>query len=69
MEMQVRPCILGEGLRESGACYECPENTYLLQAPTTPQDCKRCDNETTYCLGGKMVGPKPGYWRLSSMSY
>ena len=30
MEMKVRDCVLGEGLRESGACYRCPSGTYLL---------------------------------------
>lgn len=39
MELKVRSCLLGEGLKESGACYECPEYYYLLQAPTEPQDC------------------------------
>ena len=36
MEMIVRGCLLGEGLKESGACYECPAGFYLLQAPITP---------------------------------
>ena len=30
MEMKVRDCVLGEGLKESGACYRCPSGTYLL---------------------------------------
>ena len=32
MEMLVRPCELGEGLKPSGACYVCPAGTYLLNS-------------------------------------
>lgn len=39
MDMKVRGCVLGEGLRESGACYECPAGFYLLQAPVVPELC------------------------------
>lgn len=63
MEMKVRDCILGEGLKTSGACYECPAGTYLLEAPIVPTDCETCNPEKTYCLGGLNVGPKPGFWR------
>lgn len=39
IKMIVRGCILGEGLRQSGACYECPFGTYLLEAPIVPTIC------------------------------
>lgn len=42
-KMAVRNCLLGEGLRTSGACYECPKGTYLLEAPTVPEDCRTCN--------------------------
>ena len=45
MGIGLRPCIEGEGLRESGACYECPKGTYLLEVPTTPTECKTCNSE------------------------
>ena len=40
MGVALRACLPGEGLRENGACYECPKGTYLLEVPTTPTDCK-----------------------------
>ena len=67
--MKVRKCKLGEGLRQSGACYECPQGTYLLQAPVEPQDCVPCDPDKTICSGGKNVGPNANYWRDSALSY
>ena len=69
MKLVVRGCILGEGLRETGACYECPQNTFLLEAPKVPEDCKPCPREKAYCLGGKQVGPQKNYWRSSASSY
>jgi len=69
IDMEVRDCVLGEGLKVSGACYECPAGTYLLQAPTVPTECEPCSQEKTFCLGGKSVGPKPGFWRQSALSY
>ena len=38
MQVGVRECLEGEGLRENGACYECPKGTYLLEVPTTPTE-------------------------------
>lgn len=40
--MQVRPCILGEGLKASGACFTCPSGSYLLTVPTQPTECIVC---------------------------
>ena len=46
LELEVRPCRLGEGLKESGACFECTVGTYLLEAPTdTPVNCTSCPVE------------------------
>jgi hypothetical protein len=66
MGVALRACLPGEGLRESGACYECPKGTYLLEVPTTPTECKECNTERAICLGGSTIGPKPGYWRKSN---
>jgi hypothetical protein len=62
----VRPCLLGEGLRESGACYKCPAQTFLLKAPITATTCIPCDNLKSFCLGEDIIGPKPGYWRKAT---
>lgn len=67
--MVVRPCNLGEGMKDTGACFECPEFTYLLEKPIVPTDCEPCPKDEAYCLGGKNVGPKPGYWRQSASEY
>lgn len=42
----------GEGLRENGACYKCPTGTYLLEVPTEPTECKVCNAERAFCMGG-----------------
>ena len=42
IQLVVRPCLLGEGLKASGACYKCPENTFLLKAPIRETACKPC---------------------------
>ena len=68
MNLGVRTCILGEGLKESGACFECPPGTFLLVAPTEKTDCNICPQEKAYCTGGKKIGPKPGYWRESNVT-
>lgn len=53
MSLDVRPCLLGEGLKRSGACFLCPYGTFLLIAPTLPTECKICPQEKAWCLGGK----------------
>jgi len=30
LQIQVRACIDGEGLSETGACFDCPPGTFLL---------------------------------------
>ena len=42
MRMEVRKCILGEGLLPTGACFTCPQGTFLLEAPTEARDCDVC---------------------------
>ena len=69
MSMQVRDCILGEGLKKSGACYECPKDTYLLEAPKVPTECRVCPIDKAICGGGKKVGPRPGFWRQTNTTY
>ena len=68
IELIVRNCIMGEGLRESGACFACPEGSFLLSAPTEPTECDVCPKEQANCLGGTNIGPKEGYWRKSNMT-
>lgn len=56
-DLIVRGCIIGEGLKSSGACYTCPSGTYLLFAPTEPTECKVCPAEKAICNGGSNIGP------------
>jgi hypothetical protein len=35
----VRNCTVGEGLKETGACFKCPFGTFLLIAPVTTTEC------------------------------
>jgi len=37
--MVVRDCMIGEGLRASGACFTCPSGTFLLEIPKKATDC------------------------------
>jgi hypothetical protein len=67
--MKVRPCILGEGLKESGACFKCPVGSYLLETPEQPRECEVCQIEKSICLGGSDIGPKPDWWRKSALTY
>ena len=67
--MKVRPCILGEGLRVTGACFTCPKGSFLLTIPTEPMDCEICQVEKSVCLGGSDIGPIAGYWRKSIDTY
>lgn len=39
IEVKVRSCIEGEGLTGSGACFTCPEGTFLLFIPTSETQC------------------------------
>ena len=64
----LRACVSGEELTESGECLPCPAGFFLIQAPTVPTACIQCNTVKEICLGGGLVGPKPGYWRKSSMT-
>ena len=66
MKLDVRPCLIGEGLKDTGACYKCPPKTFLLVAPTEATECITCQVNKAYCLGGKRIGPKPGFWRKNN---
>jgi len=65
----VRPCILGEGLKETGACFTCPAGSFLLTIPTVATECAVCQIEKSICLGGSDIGPKPNFWRKSKETY
>ena len=67
-EILVRSCIVGEGLKATGACFACPMGTFLLIAPTVATECEACPKEKAFCLGGNNIGPKPGFWRSSEIS-
>mgnify|MGYP006950275311 CR=1 FL=1 len=67
--MRVRPCILGEGLKATGACFKCPAGSFLLTIPTETTDCAVCRVDKSICLGGSDIGPLPGFWRKSPDTY
>ena len=69
INMLVRGCVVGEGLKVDGACFLCPKGTYLLEIPTTATECEVCSVEKSICLGGADIGPQRGYWRKSIKSY
>jgi len=33
---------------------------------TSPGTCSKCPSDKAICLGGKKIGPKPGFWRKSN---
>jgi len=66
--MFVRNCVIGEGLKESGACFRCSPGTFLLTIPVEPTVCDLCPNEKAFCNGGSDIGPRAGYWRSSNTS-
>ena len=66
MELDVRPCLVGEGLKDTGACFECPAGSFLLFAPVEATECTICNIDKAFCVGGKRIGPKPGFWRKSN---
>ncbi|TNV71313.1 hypothetical protein FGO68_gene17027 [Halteria grandinella] len=68
ISVDVRNCLPGEEITIKGECYQCPENTYLLENPTKSSKCLPCKSEFSICLGGNKVYPKPGYWRSSEFS-
>ena len=39
INMLVRGCVVGEGLKVDGACFVCPKGTYLLEIPVTATEC------------------------------
>ena len=34
-----------------------------------PGECRKCPTEMALCFGGAFIGPKPGYWRKSNLTY
>ena len=69
IEIQLRNCIFGESLSESGKCVECEKGAqYLLMAVNEITRCKECQSSVSFCMGGARIFPKPGYWRSSNIS-
>lgn len=60
---------MGEGLKNSGACFECPPGTYLLSPPKSPMECIPCPIGRAICLGNTDIGPEVGWWRLRNTTY
>ncbi|CDW91193.1 UNKNOWN [Stylonychia lemnae] len=67
IEISFRGCIAGEYFTSAGKCVEC-QNSYSLEIMTSPNRCKLCPTGQAICLGGNIIGPKPGYWRVSNDS-
>ena len=40
----------------------------MLEKQTEPGVCETCPEEMAICLGGKNIGPKPGYWRKNNIT-
>lgn len=57
MSLIVRECKLGEFLKPTGACEECPPNSFLLEPPKKAKPCDPCDTKRMVCLGQANVGP------------
>ncbi|CDW78086.1 UNKNOWN [Stylonychia lemnae] len=66
--IKLRSCKSGEGLSDSGECFDCPVGFYLIEPPFFPTDCLECNSVKAICLGGDRIGPKPGFWRKSNLT-
>ena len=62
-----RKCEEGEAFQSDGECVNCAPGTYLLSAPSSPQECEVCPGDAI-CYGGNMIGPKSGFWRSGPYS-
>ena len=66
MNLDLRPCIIGEEFLLTGQCSKCGLQSYLLFAPNSPTSCFNCpSSDIAVCLGGNEIYPQPGYWRSS----
>ena len=48
-------------------CSSCTSGTYSFADPFTIKTCQKCLNHTV-CLGGSIMYPAEGYWRIDSFS-
>jgi hypothetical protein len=70
IEFEVRQCLPGEKFTENGQCLECPANTsFSLEIMDKPGECRNCPKDKAICFGGSFIGPKPGYWRKSNVTF
>ena len=64
-----RDCIDGEyfeATSNQARCTICKENTFTIAvANNSEKPCGLCDKTTMICLGGSLVAPAAGYWRLN----
>ena len=64
-----RDCIDGEYFEVSSdqaKCTMCKANTFMItEVNNTQKPCGLCDKTTMVCLGGALVAPASGYWRLN----
>ena len=69
IEFSFRDCIDGEYFEASSnqaRCSICKENTFVIEVANNSQKpCSLCDKTTMICLGGSLVAPAAGYWRLN----
>ena len=65
--VQLRDCIAGESLLESGKCSHCTTGTFSLAAPSAVSTCQKCP-AGAHCYNGSYIVPLPGYWRSSNTS-
>jgi len=61
-------CAIGQIYDKSKAiCSSCSSSTYSLADPFSAKSCQKClDN--TVCLGGAIMYPAEGYWRMDAAS-
>ncbi|CDW83118.1 UNKNOWN [Stylonychia lemnae] len=80
LQIQLRECLVGERFTETGAqyinsnnfirCEKCPQGkSFSLVQMNEPGNCKTCPASLAICNGGAELGPQPGFWRNSNVSY
>lgn len=48
-------------------CNPCARGSFSLNDPFRAKDCEPCENNAI-CLGGNVMFPQLGYWRINSLS-
>ena len=66
LSVPIRDCLSNERKTDAGQCLPCDKDQLNVFPQDKKKTCTGCDQTTSVCDSGDLVGPRKNFWRFSS---